>query len=396
VRNDYTGFIGMQITTGTKYLSVSSLGRFVLSGNTQAHLVKIVDASTGLDVGSVTIDTSAATAGKFAYAALSSPATLVPGISYYIVSQETSGGDGWYDNNTTVTTTLDASVIGGVSGDLTTLPENWSTGTTANQEYGPVDFLYFYRPQPPLQAGFTPITDPSQITGPGNYQLVNDVSSLFDIETSNVVVDGGGFQVTGTVIANISKISTNITVRNLRYYAAIIYGDTNTTPNETPAVTFTNNIMAAPPFTRSAAAVNGNNVTISNSIFVSHRPVTDDTILIFSYTDAAPQQFVTFSNNLIKGNFDCGIEGLGAGWQNMTFTGNTFRNCPICIGMWYSLAFGTTVSPTNCVFENNAADSTVGRLFQFRNGGSLSIANDDTTANSNWPGNTFSDNTHTT
>jgi len=48
VRNDYTGFIGVQITTGTKYLSVSSLGRFVLSGNTQAHLVKIVDASTGM------------------------------------------------------------------------------------------------------------------------------------------------------------------------------------------------------------------------------------------------------------------------------------------------------------------------------------------------------------
>jgi hypothetical protein len=395
VRNDYTGFIGVQITTGTKYLSVSSLGRFVLSGNTQAHLVKIVDASTGLDVGSVTINTSGAPAGKFAYAALSSPVALVPGIPYYIVSQETSGGDSWYDSNTTVTTTLDASAIGWVSGGLTTPSENWSLGTTANQEFGPVDFLYSYRPQPTLLTGFTPITDPSQITGPGNYQLVNDVS-IIQINTSNVMVDGGGFQATNLLeVGSGADTITNVTIRNIRSRGAVLFSDSNATRNATPAITLTNSTITSSSGAY-VAQLYGNNIVMSNCIVVGTVSGTDDGMILGSYTNSSPNQFVTISNNIFTRCYDAGIEGLGAGWQNITFTGNTFRNSPICIGMWYSLGFGTTVAPTNCVFKNNAADASVGRLFQFRNGGLLSTANDDATANSNWPGNTFSGNTHTT
>src|ERR1700680_3098605 len=48
----------------------------------------------------------------------------------------------------------------------------------------------------PLQPGFTPISSPSQITGPGNYQLTNDVSDLNSIQnTSNITIDGAGFTV---------------------------------------------------------------------------------------------------------------------------------------------------------------------------------------------------------
>ena len=62
------------------------------------------------------------------------------GATYYLVSQETSGGDQWHDvNNTTVTTTAVASEIGGVYGSG---PGSWFAYGVAGNSYGPVDFKY--------------------------------------------------------------------------------------------------------------------------------------------------------------------------------------------------------------------------------------------------------------
>ena len=62
---------------GSSPVLVTDLGRWVKSGNTQSHTVKLVAASTGGDIpgASVTINTSGATAGQFAYATLAAPAT---------------------------------------------------------------------------------------------------------------------------------------------------------------------------------------------------------------------------------------------------------------------------------------------------------------------------------
>src|SRR5262249_55911145 len=57
----------------------------------------------------------------------------------------------------------------------------------------------------PLQAGFTPITDISQITGPGNYQLTAD-SNGGQIDYPNVTLDGGGH----TVGLNIYQDGLNV------------------------------------------------------------------------------------------------------------------------------------------------------------------------------------------
>jgi hypothetical protein len=398
MRNDYTGFIGMQITTGTKYLSVSSLGRFVLSGNTQPHLVKIVDTSTGLDVGSVTVNTAGVRAGQFAYAALPSPVTLVPGISYFVVSQEASGGDSWYNSNTMVTTTSDASVIGPASGGLNTLVENYTISAAANQEYGPVDFLYSYRAQPPLQAGFTPITSSTQITGPGNYQMVADLVSLSIDNLSDVVLDGGGFQVSSVFLTliNASQNCHNVRIQNCRFSGIVsLSGDAATTLDAIPPVTFGPNNIVTGAHVYCLEAI-GNNLTISGNVLAGTVGVTDDVLFLGSFDDTAPQRFVTVTNNLIMQCYDGGIEGIGPYWQNMTFTGNTFRGDTVCaIGMWYTNARNPASAPTNSIFENNTADSTVGVLFRFNSQGSLLGANDDTTANGQWPGNTFSGNTHT-
>jgi len=139
-RNNFSGWIGMSVTVGGTPLTVTGLGRIVAPGNTGSHLVKLVNASTSQDVsgGSVSVPTSGGTAGSFVYATLTTPVTLSANTTYYIVSQETNGGDQWYDWNTTITTTnvaVDAASIWGTSG------YNVVSGSSIHA-YGPVDFQY--------------------------------------------------------------------------------------------------------------------------------------------------------------------------------------------------------------------------------------------------------------
>jgi hypothetical protein len=60
LRRDFTGWVGMKLTTGAGSLLVSSLGRMCVAGNLQSHLVKLVNAGDGSDVagGSVSINTA--------------------------------------------------------------------------------------------------------------------------------------------------------------------------------------------------------------------------------------------------------------------------------------------------------------------------------------------------
>jgi hypothetical protein len=141
LRNDYAGWVGMSITVSTAALEVSSLGRLALSGNAGNHSLKIVNAGTGLDVpgGAVSIGMGGSAPGNFVYGALPSPVTLSPNTTYYILSQETQGGDSWYDLNTTVQATGDAGLNGPVYG--TSSPFAAVTGLTGHM-YVPLDFKY--------------------------------------------------------------------------------------------------------------------------------------------------------------------------------------------------------------------------------------------------------------
>src|SRR5207237_910839 len=104
------------LKVGSSDLQVSSLGRWVVAGNSVSHTVKLVDAATGADVagGSVSVTTAGAPAGSFAYVKLPSALTLRANGTYYLVSQETAGGDAWYDWDTRVVTTSAGSDTGTV------------------------------------------------------------------------------------------------------------------------------------------------------------------------------------------------------------------------------------------------------------------------------------------
>jgi len=142
VRNDYTGWLGMEVIVGASPLTVVSLGRIMAPGNNGTHTVKLVNASDGTDVagGGVAISMSGGTVGQFQYGSLSEPVTLAAGTAYYVVSQETASGDSWYDGDTVLTTTevaVDDAVVWGIE------PGSWARFAEANHCYVPVSFEYY-------------------------------------------------------------------------------------------------------------------------------------------------------------------------------------------------------------------------------------------------------------
>ncbi len=135
-----SGSFGMVVQTGSAPVNVNALGRAFAPGNVQTHTVQIIDAASGAGVPGAFVSVSMAggTDGVFRYAPLASAVTLNANSRYYLVSQETAGGDQFYNHDTTVTTTGVASVPASVRGDGVTFVED-SAGAVA---YGPVDFQY--------------------------------------------------------------------------------------------------------------------------------------------------------------------------------------------------------------------------------------------------------------
>lgn len=181
LRNNFNGWLGMKFTTGPSPMTVREVARWVLSGNTGTHTVKIVDAVTSLDVpgASAVVNTSGLPVG-FSYAPLAQPVTLQANRSYYLVSQEVSGGDQWYEgNNTLVYATTVASV------DQSVYSSNGTTYTlsfSANNSYIPVSFRY--------SGAGAPL-----VTGHSLTSLRNDLSGWFGMEFT-----------TGNTILSLSKL----------------------------------------------------------------------------------------------------------------------------------------------------------------------------------------------
>jgi hypothetical protein len=140
VRNDFSGWVGMSFTVGPNPLTVSYLARLEAAGNSGSHIVKLVNASTGVDVpgGSVTISAAGGTPGLFVYGALASPVVLSANTAYYLASQEAVGQDTWYDLDTTVLTTTGGSVTQAAYYYNTA----WHTVSGAGHAYGPSNFAY--------------------------------------------------------------------------------------------------------------------------------------------------------------------------------------------------------------------------------------------------------------
>jgi hypothetical protein len=148
IRNDFSGWVGMQFQVGASNIRVSSLARWVLSGNSQTHVVKLVDAASGASIpnGFVTVNCAGAPTGAFRYQSLSSLIVLAANQLYYLVSEEVDGGDAWGESNAALVHTADATVPGAVYGTGGTA---WFATGSPDHEFVPVDFQYAVTSDPP-------------------------------------------------------------------------------------------------------------------------------------------------------------------------------------------------------------------------------------------------------
>jgi hypothetical protein len=127
VRNDFTGWVGIRFTFNTGGAKVTRLCRWVVSGNSAAHTVKLRDETTSTDVVSGSVNTTGATAGQFACASVTQTA-ITSGDTFNLWSQESSGGDQWYNDGSTTFT---------ISSDATSLNSSYSTdGSSTNTNAG--------------------------------------------------------------------------------------------------------------------------------------------------------------------------------------------------------------------------------------------------------------------
>ncbi|HLG95342.1 MAG TPA: immunoglobulin domain-containing protein [Bryobacteraceae bacterium] len=217
LRNNYSGWVGFGFKVGSTPMTVSGLGRIAVAGNTQTHTVKLVDGSTGADLpgGSVFVMPGSATPGTFAYAALGSPIVLSAAKTYYVLSQETSGGDQWYENTTTLQTTADAADAGPIYGT-----GSWTSGGPAGHAYVPVDVKYALGASAPPPPG--PLSGTALVTGMAVGTLRNNysgwVGSAVKVGAAPIVVSGiGRIAVAGNTQSHTVKLvdaSTGMDVPN--------------------------------------------------------------------------------------------------------------------------------------------------------------------------------------
>lgn len=139
--NNFTGGVGFKFLC-TAPLTVTSLGRWKIAGNSQTHTVRIRNSS-GTSVASVSVDLSGGSAGAFNYADLLTPYVLTPGQTYYILSDETNGGDQWYNDTgggVSVTYSDEFKSLLGLSRNSAYYDGTVNTGTGLT--YGPTNFKF--------------------------------------------------------------------------------------------------------------------------------------------------------------------------------------------------------------------------------------------------------------
>lgn len=95
-RNDYNGGLGLRLKTGNKPIEVSSLGRYVVAGNSGSAVVYITEVHQYNIKAQVSIDLTGKTPGTFAYEPIT-PVILDPFTEYDLIAVTEPGGNTWHD-----------------------------------------------------------------------------------------------------------------------------------------------------------------------------------------------------------------------------------------------------------------------------------------------------------
>ncbi len=184
LRNNYTGSVGFKFTT-TQAFTVTSLGRFCITGNSQAHLVQLINSSNNSVQATTNVLTSNCT-NSYTYSPIT-PLLLQPNTSYYLVSSEVNNGDQFYDTELVTLTNVATN-----NGPVYWNGSNWFFTGATGYSYVPLSLTYTIgQPQPPTQHvlitgqslsigtnGYTALTKTQPFQ---NTMLTNDNSTLIPL-----------------------------------------------------------------------------------------------------------------------------------------------------------------------------------------------------------------------
>ncbi len=123
------------MTVGAADITVTALGRWIISGSSHTHTIRI-DLEGGGNIVTAVVDAVGAPNG-FKYTSIT-PVVLSAGVSYWVGSSEAVGGDPWFDDGTTYTTRSDAAIITSAyqsGGD-------WTSNHAGSFSYVPPNFQY--------------------------------------------------------------------------------------------------------------------------------------------------------------------------------------------------------------------------------------------------------------
>ncbi|HOS43345.1 MAG TPA: prepilin-type N-terminal cleavage/methylation domain-containing protein [Armatimonadota bacterium] len=142
-RTNYGGTLGFEFTVGSDPLTVIALGRLYITGNSGTHTLGIVRAADKALITSVSITAgdAGATNDQHEWVTLPAPVTLAANTGYAMLTQETNGGDQWYDTSA-VTPTSAITVVGARYASNFPAVGTLNSGGGANNAYAHPSFKY--------------------------------------------------------------------------------------------------------------------------------------------------------------------------------------------------------------------------------------------------------------
>lgn len=112
-RHDYLNWVGFRFTVGSKDLTISALGKWILPGNVTTFQIGIFDplvSGSPTPQVSATVDPTLTAPGHFGWSApLSTPFTAAAGSSW-VVAFLPVGTEDWLNNDSAISFTTDATV----------------------------------------------------------------------------------------------------------------------------------------------------------------------------------------------------------------------------------------------------------------------------------------------
>lgn len=194
-RSDFTGRLGDRFVANVNGIVVAQLDRWKLGGNSGTHTVRLTSLA-GTDLATALVNLSGGSSGTFVSATASGNVTLTSGTEYYLTSDETNGGDTWYDEGSSGLT---------IDSKFTIAKSVYHDGTFHDatlQYYVPVSLRYTYSASTLLSDSF----DRTASTSLG----VNWTEQSGDAEISSSklrFVTGSNTDITVTYAASLGSVN---------------------------------------------------------------------------------------------------------------------------------------------------------------------------------------------